>query len=869
MAMMDQELPKPAGSRFPDQSGNSGFVPTQNELDKISSAIQDPTFRSMLVDYANQMNDPNNRRTYEVEMVALEAQRGVKCTFLHPRPGYVIKTRCLCTQDQKGGKAFVNVCFDDNVGEPSLSSSPPPTPSKRTKTTVSRKRSGQCWSLPYFQSQPHPERDSNGKECEVYDVIFNPLAETKAAEDPRFKRLLDTTSLDAVEQAFDVKFDRQNIRFPKLKFKGSFRPTVIREPLNQQQAATQPRNQQDEAPSEKKLKENAIQQFSQEVDDGDSKFVTPTYAIKYKTVLGEDLPTQTLGLQKDPTRPTHLAVDICLSGLASAKAVDLDVTERSLVLECAENCSPRYRLDLPLPYAVSEHEGAAKFDKVSGTLQVTLPVKPAPPVQQPVARLISTDSGIGLETDEEEESPMEVASKPVSKKDEPVSRKSDALLPPYTCNIYEDLMVFKLDVKNVRPDSLTKDSLADSTGFSLSFENVGSGMVPLKYTFVFAMEDSSHEKCDILDRAEIDVWDNNVIVQFAVPLQLAACRTYKVGADLGNMTEHPLPQLKEFRMKKDQLKHRNEKRGLKDVTNIDGGKKSICANAEQQQSLTSEDYDSSDDKERHSSGESVDSALSFSLSSVTSGGDDSVPKRGILKHPKRCVRRCFSESHAATIWNNSALIEAISEISEEDEETSHATSHSHSKKVSFNEVVKRQVFKSGASILGQKNKGVKKAEQKARKEAKRTRSLGSIEGMRRASEGDAAFLEADGFKISSSFESCLKTDKKLISSSPRGKGAKVDDTTDEEAELGHHEDGHDSGVASSYEEHHHATPNSTTANTKKTSSKKVLVTWRNPLTFPKVSPSPTTTPTLAEALSFRIAASNLSNAHCRKILATL
>merc|ERR1712029_132101 len=116
-------------------------------------------------------------------------------------------------------------------------------------------------------------------------------------------------------------------------------------------------------------------------------------------------------------------------------------------------------------------------------------------------------------------------------------------------------------------------------------------------------------------------------------------------------------------------------------------------------------------------------------------------------------------------------------------------------------------------------------------------SLGSIEGMRRASEGDAAFLEADGFKISSSFESCLKTDKKLISSSPRGKGAKVDDTTDEEAELGHHEDGHDSGVASSYEEHHHATPNSTTANTKKTSSKKAPEKQKTtPVTPRKFSP---------------------------------
>merc|ERR1719245_2963564 len=54
-------------------------------------------------------------------------------------------------------------------------------------------------------------------------------------------------------------------------------------------------------------------------------------------------------------------------------------------------------------------------------------------------------------------------------------------------------------------------------------------------------------------------------------------------------------------------------------------------------------------------------------------------------------------------------------------------------------------------------KNMKKAEQKARREAKRTRSMGSIDGWaaRRASEGDAALLTADGFKISSSFESNL------------------------------------------------------------------------------------------------------------------
>ena len=116
-------------------------------------------------------------------MTALEAERGVKCTFLHPAPGYVIKTRGL----DDHVKAFVNVCFDDNVGMPELTVSPKPVSPARTKanTPLSRKRSGQCWSLPYFQAQPHPERDTDGKECNVYDVIFNPAAETKAAEDPR------------------------------------------------------------------------------------------------------------------------------------------------------------------------------------------------------------------------------------------------------------------------------------------------------------------------------------------------------------------------------------------------------------------------------------------------------------------------------------------------------------------------------------------------------------------------------------------------------------------------------------------------------------------------------------------------------------
>lgn len=79
------------------------------------------------------------------------------------------------------------------------------------------------------------------------------------------------------------------------------------------------------------------------------------------------------------------------------------------------------------------------------------------------------------------------------------------------------------------------------------------------------------------------------------------------------------------------------------------------------------------------------------------------------------------------------------------------------KSVRFNEVVQRQIYRSNSSILGQKHKNQKKAEQKRRKAA------------RRASEGD------------------------MPSSSP-------DFDTHKNAESNDEDHTNDSGVASSYDE---------------------------------------------------------------------
>ena len=78
------------------------------------------------------------------------------------------------------------------------------------------------------------------------------------------------------------------------------------------------------------------------------------------------------------------------------KGIDLDVLEHLLTLE--SSLPVAYKLVLKLPYPVHDDQGSAKFDKSLHTLAVTLPVKAS---KESVSRLVSVDSGIGLEFDEQ------------------------------------------------------------------------------------------------------------------------------------------------------------------------------------------------------------------------------------------------------------------------------------------------------------------------------------------------------------------------------------------------------------------------------------------------------------------------------------
>lgn len=65
---------------------------TEDELKRFTEAMKKEEFRKLLLDYAEEISDPKNRELYEREISALEAERGMNIVFIHPEPGYCIKT---------------------------------------------------------------------------------------------------------------------------------------------------------------------------------------------------------------------------------------------------------------------------------------------------------------------------------------------------------------------------------------------------------------------------------------------------------------------------------------------------------------------------------------------------------------------------------------------------------------------------------------------------------------------------------------------------------------------------------------------------------------------------------------------------------
>lgn len=512
---------------------------SRDELDNLTAALKNDQFRDMLNDYAKEVHDPANVKLYQEEVTQLEKERGVQVTFLHPEPGYVIKTSINGER-----KAFVNLCTNSNVAQP-------------TCERAVDGEGGDCpqqgfrWSLPYSISPPREDLDRAGRRCVVYDVLFHPFVLRMARANPRFQKMVENTAMDGLETHFAIKFDRNNVRHPKLKFKGYPTATVIRQfPKGRQSTESNgfvrypdpkdswiERAKRAKEKADKKAAATAKRKTNQSKNDLKDGTTQPKFVLKHRDDVDiQDFTYAPSGQPAAVSRiPKELVVEIDLPLVNSASQVDLDVTEKTLELTSPSPVA--YYLHVPLPHEVDSDEAKAKFDVGTRKLTVTLPVKPAnrhtynPLPSAPEERILDENQdldsalpeaqlGVGsirVHCSREEKSSKKSIASLVTEvsleyrtksdddddddddDDSAINDRSDSTviytpkvpsstcsLPTYNIRQTKDKLIVVILERNVNPESITKKFEEGDSLCSVLFHSVGSGFVPFHYSLCVA-----------------------------------------------------------------------------------------------------------------------------------------------------------------------------------------------------------------------------------------------------------------------------------------------------------------------------------------------------------------------------------------------
>merc|ERR1711971_201789 len=279
-------------------------------------------------------------------------------------------------------------------------------------------------------------------------------------------------------------------------------------------------------------------------------------------------------------------------------------------------------MGIELPFPVDEEKGSAKFDKSKKVLGVSLPVKAAP--QLKAERLSSSDSGIGdepgyrIEESERDNEGYRTNQPKVEKKEEKEVKEmvkeeeeevmvegSDGFLeegtpyslPGHTVSVQTDVIILTLDVKNVKPGSFVKQVKPSNMAVAFKFSSIGAGFVEIHHAFAidFLIAGSMQEEA-----VEVEFWDNNVIV--SLPL-LAGMEAYKAGLSICNL-EEKLVSLGPSKVSEAEPKTKKRK----------GGK---YKHEKHPKGMPQEEQDAEQEfhsrrKERHGSGDSLDSCMSES-----------------------------------------------------------------------------------------------------------------------------------------------------------------------------------------------------------------------------------------------------------------
>lgn len=651
----------------------------RDEVERLQDALKDKEFRKLLVDYVDEITDPENQKLYQNEIVQLEKERGVDVKFINPVPGYVIKTSIDGTK-----KCFLNVCSNELVQKPSSV----PKSQEGSK--------GLEWSLPHTITPPREDFDNKKARCQVFDVVFHPDTLHLAKNNKAFRNMVNATACNAVETNFSVVLDQKNLKFPKLNYKGLPHAAVLRKPSSEKPREKTSEEQElldriyDSIPKPQPTTNSSLSNSTTraqkakskknkgiDIDYLNSNYTTPSYVIKHRSHVELEEFTEHRNSKMNSAIPKELVVEVNLPLLKSASDIVLDVAEKTLHLKSEKPA--KYKLTLTLPYHVNQDSGNAKFDKDQKKIIVTLPVKRNNILLSETSR---DDSGV----ESDHGSPVREEQDIKSLIEEETGFLNPSLvynLPDHTCHLYDNILAFTLHVKNVNENSIEK-TFSD-TMLQIKFTSISSGFYPVHYAIFLKLLAGAQIDAE---NVSVETWDNNVVLQVPYKPCDYVIKSYLLGLCEKDATEKCIEDLEIIK---------GSSETSNDCDDSDDAFTESKAILEDSTSASTSDTDASQ-KEQASKSRAINissrGAISESSGDELSCSSYSPHKsRGILKRLSRSsVSRSISESSiddlmwASSFENCHASLDSV--IPEDGE-----VSTSLKKTVRFSNVVSKQVFR--------------------------------------------------------------------------------------------------------------------------------------------------------------------------------
>lgn len=318
-----------------------------------------------MAEYVSEISDPKYKEEQEAYIAQLEAQNELPSgkALVRPSSGFVVKCTHRKRRDDNAdsSKLYLNMVHSEQVAKP-----------KANKTETG----GSSWSLPYAIGPLRMEHDKSGNNLvPTFDCCFHPSSLRYAHCRKEFLDLVVDVAKDAAANAFEKSGDEVEIHsgytiLRGVSYKSGTTPKALLISCNANENGEE-RN--DYRPETTMMPMASL--IDADSSHEDTKVLVPKYKIVEQGVF--DIADHTTAKPDAPAqrRPKQLVVSVYLDEATSAANINLDVSDRLLVIKPDPKSDvTKYSLELKLPYTVNSQKGNASFDVKRRILVVTLPV---------------------------------------------------------------------------------------------------------------------------------------------------------------------------------------------------------------------------------------------------------------------------------------------------------------------------------------------------------------------------------------------------------------------------------------------------------------------------------------------------------------